>query len=92
MKSVADTLGVARSNLADQLRHPERRRRGPCRRVGADEFLAEIRAITDERPTYGYRRVVALLNRVKRSSGEPPVDRKRILRLIPTHWSPDLSR
>ena len=47
-------------NLVQQLRHPERPRRGPYRR-----------AITDARPTYGYRRVTALLNRAMRSSGEP---------------------
>jgi transposase InsO family protein len=82
VKTVADTLGVARSNLVDQLRHPERRRRGPYRRAGDDELLAEIRAITNERPTYGYRRVAALLNRARRSSGEPPVNRKRVLRLM----------
>jgi putative transposase len=79
---VAETLGVARSNLADQLRHPERRRRGPYRRAGDDELLAEIRAITDARPTYGYRRVTALLNRARRSSDEPSVNRKRVLRLM----------
>jgi putative transposase len=82
VKAVADTLGVARSNLVDQLRHPERRRRGPYRRAGDDELLAEIRAITDARPTYGYRRVAALLNRARRASGEPPVNRKRVLRLM----------
>ena len=82
MKAVADTLGVARSNLADQLRHPERRRRGPYRRAGDDELLAEIRAIADARPTYGYRRVTALLNRARRGVGAPPVNRKRILRLM----------
>jgi putative transposase len=82
VKTVADTLGVARSNLVDQLRHPERRRRGPYRRSGDDELLAEIRAITDARPTYGYRRVAALLNRARRSSGEPPINRKRVLRLM----------
>ena len=82
MKTVADTLGVARSNLVDQLRHPERRRRGPYRRAGDDELLAEIRAITDERPTHGYRRVTALLNRARRSSGAPAVNRKRVLRLM----------
>jgi transposase InsO family protein len=82
VKAVADTLGVARSNLVDQLRHPERRRRGPYRREGDDALLAEIRAITDQRPTYGYRRVAALLNRAKRASGEPPVNRKRVLRLM----------
>ncbi len=82
MKTVADTLGVARSNLVEQLRYPERRRRGPYRRVGDDELLAAIRAITDARPTYGYRRVAALLNRARRASGEPPVNRKRVLRLM----------
>jgi putative transposase len=82
VKAVTDTLGVARSNLVDQLRHPERRRRGPYRRAGDDELTAEIRAITDARPTYGYRRVAALLNRARRASGEPPVNRKRVLRLM----------
>ena len=82
MKAVAQTLGVARSNLVDQLRHPERRRRGPYRREGDEDLTSEIRAITDVRPTYGYRRVTALLNRARRSSGEPPVNRKRVLRLM----------
>ena len=82
VKAVAATLGVARSNLVDQLRHPERRRRGPYRRGGDDDLLAEIRAVTDERPTYGYRRVAALLNRARRASGEPSVNRKRVLRLM----------
>jgi putative transposase len=82
VKAVADNLGVARSNLADQLRHPQRRRRGSYRREGDDELLVEIRAVTDERPTYGYRRVTALLNRARRSSGELPANRKRVLRLM----------
>ncbi len=82
MKAVADTLSVARSNLVDQLRHPDRRRRGPYRRAGDDDLLTEVRAVTDARPTYGYRRVTALLNRARRSSGELPVNRKRVLRLM----------
>ncbi|MGK7871295.1 DDE-type integrase/transposase/recombinase [Falsiroseomonas sp. E2-1-a20] len=45
-------------------------------------MLAEIRAITDARPTYGYRRVTALLNRSRRSSGEPLINHKRIFRLM----------
>ena len=82
VKAVAKALGVARSNLVEQLRHPERRRRGPYRREGDDEFLAEIRAVTDARPTYGYRRVAALLNRARRSCGEPQVNLKRVFRLM----------
>ena len=62
MKAVARALGVARSTLVEHLRHPERPRRGPQHRAGDDELLAELRAIADARPTYGYRRVTALLN------------------------------
>jgi transposase InsO family protein len=75
VKAVADTL-------AEQLRRPERPRRGPYRRAEDEAVLAEIRAITDARPTYGYRRVTALLNRARRSSGEPPLNHKRIFRLM----------
>lgn len=82
MKAVADTIGVARSNLADHLRRPERLRRGPYRRAEDEAVLAEIRVITDARPTYGYRRVTALLNRPRRSSGEPPLNHKRVFRLM----------
>lgn len=51
VKAVADTLGVARSNLADQLRRPDRSRRGPYRHAEDEAVLAEIRAITDAHPT-----------------------------------------
>jgi transposase InsO family protein len=81
VKAVADTLGVARSNLVEQLKGPGRRR-GPYQREGDDAVLSEIRAITDARPTYGYRRVAALLNRARRAAGDPPVNRKRVLRLM----------
>lgn len=59
MKAVADTLSVARSNLVEQLKGPGRRR-SPYQREGDNALLAEIRAVTDARPTYGYRRVAAL--------------------------------
>lgn len=82
VKAVADTLGVARSNLVDQLWRPDRLPRGPYRRAEDEAVLAEIRAITDARPTYGYRGVTALLNCARRSTGEPPVNHKRIFRLM----------
>lgn len=81
MKVVADTLGVARSNLVEQLRGgPEVR--GPYQRQGDDELLAAIRQLTDARPTYGYRRITALLNRARRASGAEPLNHKRIYRLM----------
>jgi transposase InsO family protein len=82
VKAVADTLSIARSNLVNQLRRPERPGRGPYHRAEDEAMLAEIRAITDARPTYGYRRVTALLNPARRSSGEPPLNHKRIFRLM----------
>lgn len=82
MKTIADTLGVARSNLVEQLRRAERSRRGPYRRADDEAILADIRAITDAKPTYGYRRVTALLNRQRRSAGQPTLNHKRIFRLM----------
>ena len=81
MKTVAETLGVARSNLVEQLAHTGKRR-GGYRREGDDELLAAIRQLTDARPTYGYRRVTALLNRARRVAGAAPVNHKRVFRLM----------
>jgi hypothetical protein len=73
VKAVADTLGVARSNLVEQLQRPDRPRRGPYARAEDDEVIAEIRAITDARPTYGYRRVTAFpMSRHRRQSDPDP--------------------
>ena len=81
MKLVADTLGVARSNLVEQLAG-RTKRRDRYKRQGDDELLAAIRQLTDARPTYGYRRVTALLNRARRASGAEPVNHKRVFRLM----------
>ena len=77
MKAVTDTLGVARSNVAERVRG-SRPRRGPQTRDGDLELCAEIRRLVDARPTYGYRRIAALLRRERRSAGLPPVNAKRV--------------
>lgn len=82
VKAVATTLGVARSNLVEQLQRPKRPQRGPYRRAEDEAVLAEIRAISDTRPTYGYRRVTALLNRARRKAGTPQINHKRVFRLM----------
>ena len=41
-----------------------------------------IRRLVDERPTYGYRRLTALLNRLLRTEGKPTVNGKRVLRIL----------
>jgi putative transposase len=81
VKVVADTLGVARSNLVRQLSGSPKPR-GRYQRRGDDELLAAIRQLTDARPTYGYRRITALLNRARRASGAEPINHKRVFRLM----------
>jgi transposase InsO family protein len=45
-------------------------------------MLAAIRTLTDDRPTYGYRRIWALLNRQREQAGQTRLNHKRIYRLM----------
>ncbi|MBB2964248.1 transposase InsO family protein [Methylobacterium sp. R2-1] len=81
MKTVADTLGVARSHLAERLSRPARPH-GLYHKPEDARLLPTIRAIVDARPSYGYRRVTALVNRALRSRGEASVNAKRVLRIL----------
>src|SRR5262245_64383480 len=81
---VADTLGVARSNLVVRAARG-RRSRLPYRKAGDPELLARIRALVDQRPTYGYRRITALVNREQALNGAPNVNHKRVFRLMQRH-------
>jgi putative transposase len=74
MKPIADTLGVARSNLIEQVQRPPPRPRPTYRKADDVWLLPLVRAIVDERPTYGYRRVGALLNRQVAALNKPPVN------------------
>jgi len=84
MKVVTDTLGVARSNIAVRVKSV-RPQRGPQTREGDLELAAEIRRLVDSRPTYGYRRIAALIKRERRSSGGTAVNAKRVYRLMKKH-------
>ena len=84
MTTVASTLGVARSNIVER-RDGHRPKRGPQTREGDVELAADIRRLVDKRPTYGYRRIAALLKRERRSPGKAPVNAKRVFRLMTKH-------
>jgi putative transposase len=85
MKTVADVLGVARSNLTVQAA-PTTVRQGRGRRSQPDAaLLAEIKELIAELPTYGYRRVHALLRRRREATGERAVNVKRVYRVMKTH-------
>lgn len=85
MKAITQTLGVSRSNQYEQRR--EDRRHRPHRYNKAEDayYLPLIRTITDERPTYGYRRVTALLNRALVANAHPRVNHKRVYRIMKIH-------
>jgi len=83
MKAVADTLGVSRSNLIERLKGRSKPR-GPYNKAEDAELLPAIRRLVDQRPTYGYRRIAALLNRERRAADQPVVNAKRIHRIMGT--------
>jgi putative transposase len=81
VKTIAKTLGVARSNIIERA-EGSRPRRGPQTRPGDTELTSDIRRLVDQRPTYGYRRIAALIKRERRSAGLAPVNAKCVYRLM----------
>ena len=81
MKTIAETLGVARSNLVEQVHRTPQRRRS-YRKTDDAWLLPLVRAIVDQRPAYGYRRVGALLTRQLAMLDKPPANHKRVYRLM----------
>ena len=84
MKTVAEVIGVSRSNLI------ERMRERPKKRIGRpplpdDKLVAEIKAVIAELPTYGHRRVHAILKRQALAAGLKPPNHKRVYRVMKVH-------
>jgi transposase InsO family protein len=84
MKRVAEALGVSRSNLAERARG-KGQPRGPYVKATDEALLPLIRRIVDTRPTYGYRRIAALVNRELARQSLPPANRKRVHRIMQRH-------
>ena len=83
MSRVADVLRVSRSGLYEGKNSAKRGRKTD--RVIDERILPEIRRICDERPTYGYRRVTAMLNKTLEIQGFSRVNKKRVYRLMKEH-------
>ena len=85
MAAVCRALGISRSNVAHrQSRRAWRDRRGRAA-IEDGEVLQQIRDIAGQRPTYGYRRLWALLRRQRRERAQTPVNAKRVYRLAKQH-------
>jgi transposase InsO family protein len=78
---VASTLGVGRSTVYDRLTGTTRTR-GPYSKADDADLLPRIRQIAAQRPTYGYRRIAAVINRQQRAEGLMPVNHKRVYRIM----------
>src|SRR3954470_3002753 len=84
MRPVANVIGVARSNLAARAKRPERKLVG--RRPQPDEDLVgEIKGVIADLPTYGYRRVHAILRRRAAAEGRQPPNHKRVYAVMKRH-------
>ena len=82
MKTITVTLDVSRSNIyakREEGRTPRQRR---YRKAEDDFYLPLIREIVDARTTYGYPRATAVLNSRLAAMGRPPVNRKRVHRIM----------
>lgn len=84
MSAVCATLQVARSNVAEQVAGRPAKRRGRPPRPDED-LVAAIKAIIGSLPSYGYRRVHALLVRQARERGQAPLNHKRVYRVMKAH-------
>ena len=85
MKTISDALGVARSNLTAQAAAKTARQRRGRRPQPEDELLAEIKEIIAGQPTYGYRRIHALVRRRHARDGDTAVNVKPVYRVMKAH-------
>ena len=84
MKTVAEVIGVSRSNLIERMRERAKKRIGRPP-LPDDKLVAEIKAVIAELPTYGYRRVHAILKRQALAAGLTPPNHKRVYRVMKVH-------
>lgn len=88
MKTVCETIGVARSHVGEQVKRraagasPKSAGRPPLPDAA---LVAEIQAVIADMPSYGYARVWATLRRKAHAEGRVPANRKRIYRVMRVH-------
>jgi putative transposase len=85
MKTVCDALGVARSNVAEKIKTRSEKLKAGRPPLPETELLASIKAIIGEMPTYGYRRVWAILRRMAEAEGRQAPNHKRVYRVMKAH-------
>ena len=85
MKAISEALGVSRSHLRESLEvssETPKKRRGRFPELSDEDVVTRLKTLVAARPTYGYRRACAVLNRGLRAEGLPAVNHKRVYRLM----------
>lgn len=84
MNPICDILNVSRSNIAERSSGRPAMRRGRPPQPDAD-LVEEIKAIISAMPTYGYRRVHAVLRRNAKAENRSWPNHKRVHRVMKVH-------
>ena len=84
VSAVAEAVGTTRPHLSAMRHRPASRPRGRPLLPDA-ELVADIRALVADLPTYGYRRVHALLRRQAEKTGREALNPKRVYRVMKVH-------
>jgi len=73
---------VARSQLTVRIKQSVSPKVRRLRLVNDTELVAEIKQQVSELPSYGYRRVWGLLRRERETRSRPPINVKRVYRVM----------
>ena len=82
MKAIAETMRVSRTDQYRRQKSCKAQGKRFYRKPEDAQYLPLIRGMVDERITYGYRRIAALLNRTLKDEGKPLVNHKRVYRIM----------
>lgn len=80
--AVCRAFGISRASI---YKEPKVINMAFYRKADDDIYLPVIRQVIEKRPTYGYKRVTALVNRILRDDYRPEINRKRVYRLMKMH-------
>ena len=82
---VSRTMGVSRAQLSLRINRSADWQDKRCNRrndEADEEILSAILDIISDMPSYGYRRVWGILRKQRRTEGQPPVNAKRLYRIM----------
>ena len=85
---VCRTMGVSRAQLSLRINRSADWQDRRCNRRNEEadaEILSAILNIISDMPSYGYRRVWGILRKQRRTEGQPPVNAKRLYRIMSEH-------